>query len=399
MTRSRRRILQAGFFFIQSHFPLDPAGGRKVFMAKSKIAFHLNCLEQGGAERVVTNLAHQFHAEGYEVLIATEWFGENEFGIDPGIRRVHVGLSEADQRLPRPLQILRRVTHLRRFLKKERPDVLIAFAQKANYRALMATLIMKMSVIISIRTDPVGHYDSLADRIQIPVLFPRATGCVFQTSGQREFFPKRTQERSRIILNPINPKYIGVPAPRTRTRTVVQSGRLVDFKNQLMLIRAFVKVHERHPDYDLKIYGGDSLDGTKELLEELIARKRAEEYVTLMGASDELEKVLNDAAVFAFSSDWEGLPNALLEAMALGLPIVATDCPCGGPRTVMQDGYNGLLVPIQDEDRLAEGICYLIEHPEEAERMGKNARKIAEIANGEAIYEQWRDYIEEVCRK
>ena len=121
--------------------------------------------------------------------------------------------------------------------------------------------------------------------------------------------------------------------------------------------------------------------------------------MTLMGASDELEKVLNDAAVFAFSSDWEGLPNALLEAMALGLPIVATDCPCGGPRTVMQDGYNGLLVPIQDEDRLAEGICYLIEHPEEAERMGKNARKIAEIANGEAIYEQWRDYIEEVCRK
>ena len=135
----------------------------------------------------------------------------------------------------------------------------------------------------------------------------------------------------------------------------MQSGRLVDFKNQLMLIRAFVKVHEKHPDYDLKIYGGDSLDGTKELLEALIAERHAEGYVTLMGASDELEKVLNDAAVYAFSSDWEGLPNALLEAMALGLPIVATDCPCGGPRTVMQDGYNGLLVPIKDEDAMAAG--------------------------------------------
>lgn len=363
-----------------------------------KIAFHLNCLEQGGAERVVTNLAHQFYQEGYEVLIATEWIGENEFQIDKGIRRVHVGLTGEDMRKSRPVQILRRVTHLRDFVKKEKPDVLIAFAQKANYRALMATIGTKQPVIISIRTDPVGHYDSLADKLQIPLLFPRAAGCVFQTQGQREFFPKGTQKKSRIILNPINPKYIGVKKPERRTKTVVQSGRLVDFKNQLMLIRAFVKVHEKHPDYDLKIYGGDSFDGTKELLETLIAEKKAEGYVTLMGASDELERVLTDAAVYAFSSDWEGLPNALLEAMALGLPIVATDCPCGGPRTVMQDGYNGLLVPIKDEDRMAEGICWLIEHPEEAERMGDNARKIAEIANGRAIFEQWRDYIESVKR-
>ena len=359
-----------------------------------RIAFHLNCLEQGGAERVVTNLAHQFYAEGYEVFIATEWFGENEFQIDEGIQRVHVGLTEEDKRQSRAVQIVRRVTHLRQFVKKYQPDVLIAFAQKANYRALMATVGMKVPVIISIRTDPVGHYDSLADKIQIPLLFPRAAGCVFQTQGQKEFFPEGTQRKSRIILNPINDKYIGVPRPEKRTKTVVQSGRLVDFKNQLMLIRAFVKVHEKHPDYDLKIYGGDSFDGTKELLEALIAEKHAESFVTLMGASDELEKVLNDAAVYAFSSDWEGLPNALLEAMALGLPIVATDCPCGGPRTVMQDGYNGLLVPVKDEDAMAAGICRLIENPEEAERLGENARKIAEIANGQAVFEQWRDYIE-----
>lgn len=364
-----------------------------------KIAFHLNCLEQGGAERVVTNLAHQFHAEGYEVLIATEWFGENEFHIDQGIRRVHVGLTEEDMRCSRPVQILRRITHLRDFVKREKPDILIAFAQKANYRALMATVGIRMPVMISIRTDPVGHYDSIADKIQIPLLFPRAAGCVFQTEGQREFFPKGTQRKSRIILNPIHPKYIGVHAPAVRRKSVVQSGRLVDFKNQLMLIRAFVKVHEKHPDYDLKIYGGDSFDGTKEQLEELIAQKQAGDYVTLMGASNELERVLNDAAVYAFSSDWEGLPNALLEAMALGLPIVATDCPCGGPRTVMQNGYNGLLVPIMDEDRMAEGICYLIEHPDEAERMGRNARKVADIANGQAIYGQWRDYIEELCKE
>ena len=118
-----------------------------------------------------------------------------------------------------------------------------------------------------------------------------------------------------------------------------------------------------------------------------------------LGASDELEKKLEDASLFAFSSDWEGLPNALMEAMALGLPIVATDCPCGGPATLIRDGENGLLVPIKDADAMAAGILRLIEDRELAERLGDNARRIGEEANTEAICRQWKEYIEELCRK
>ena len=114
-----------------------------------RIAFHLNCLEQGGAERVVTNLAHQFLKEGYEVFIATEWVGENEFQIDPGIRRVVVGPTEEDKKKGRLYQIVRRVTRLREFVKHEKPDVLIAFGRKANYRALMSTLGVRTPVIVS----------------------------------------------------------------------------------------------------------------------------------------------------------------------------------------------------------------------------------------------------------
>ena len=187
--------------------------------------------------------------------------------------------------------------------------------------------------------------------------------------------------------------------PQERSKTVVQSGRLVDFKNQPMLIRAFVEVHKKHPDYDLKIYGGDSFDGTKEILERIIEENHAQDYVHLMGASDSLEKELIDAALFAFSSDWEGLPNALLEAMALGLPIVATDCPCGGPRTVMTDGVDGLLVPIKDQKAMEDGINRLIEDRELAGRLGREAKKIVLRANADAVYVQWRDYIEELCRK
>lgn len=418
----------------------------------SKIMFHLNCLEQGGAERVVSNLANQFVKEKYEVIVATEWQGKDEFWLDDKVRRIHVGLQEADEKKGRLAKVLRRQGNLRRLVKEEKPDILIAFAHNAIYRALLSTIGLKTPVLISVRTDPAGHYDSTLDKLAIPVLFRRAAGCVFQTEGQKAFFPGFLQRKSRIILNPVHEKYfqdfgIGAneeeqeskgeeaasaaadaeaaasaeqaesaetavdtaPAENTeeageeqpreedgRRKAVVQSGRLVDFKNQPMLIEAFLKVREAHPDYVLEIYGPDSFDGTKETLETLITRYQAGEFIRLMGGSDRLEKLLPDASVFAFSSDWEGLPNALLEAMAMGLPIVATDCPCGGPRTVITNEENGLLVPIKDAEAMAAGINRLIEDRELAARLGENARSIRELVNPEAVITQWRSYIDEL---
>ena len=339
-----------------------------------KIAFHLNSLQQGGAERVVSNLANRFAKEGYEVVIATEWYGTDEFALDQKVHRVHVGLTKEDENRSRISKMLRRIWYLRRFMKKEKPDVVVAFTRGVLYRALAAGIGTGIPVVISVRTDPVGHYDKKADKLRIPLLFPHAAGCVFQTEGAKAFFAPYLQENSRIILNPLNPKYVGVPEPAVRTKNVVQSGRLVDFKNQPMLIRAFLKVHEKHPDYTLKIYGPDSKDGTKEILESIIHENHAEDFVKLMGGSNTLEKDLADAALYAFSSDWEGLPNALMEAMALGLPVVSTDCPCGGPKTLIEDGVNGLLVPIMDEKAMTDGILRLIEDRELAERLGREAR-------------------------
>jgi glycosyl transferase GT4 family len=384
------RILQSRILFHEKN-------RRNIPM--QKIAFHLNSLQQGGAERVVSNLANRFAKEGYEVVIATEWYGTDEFALDQKVRRVHVGLTKEDENRSRISKMLRRIWYLRRFMKKEKPDVVVAFTRGVLYRALAAGIGTGIPVVISVRTDPVGHYDKKADKLRIPLLFPHAAGCVFQTEGAKAFFEPYLQENSRIILNPLNPKYVGVPEPAVRTKDVVQSGRLVDFKNQPMLIRAFLKVHEKHPDYTLKIYGPDSKDGTKEILESIIHENHAEDFVKLMGGSNTLEKDLADAALYAFSSDWEGLPNALMEAMALGLPVVSTDCPCGGPKTLIEDGVNGLLVPIMDEKAMTDGILRLIEDRELAERLGREARKISERANEDAVFEQWQAYLQECCKK
>ncbi len=362
------------------------------------IAFHLNCLCQGGAERVVSNLANRFAQEGYKVYVATEWYDENEFELDERVTRVHVGLRDGDEKKNRVTKFLLRVKYLKEFVREYNPDVLVAFAHRANYRALMAAG-DKLPVVISVRNNPIGYYDAFSDKIQIRWLFPKAAGCVFQTQEQKEFFKPYLQDNSVVIMNPINSKYFAVNRSKTPEKSVVHHARLVHFKNQAMLIRAFLKVHESHPDYCLKIYGPDSKDGTKEKLQKIISDNSAESFVKLMGPSDSLEKEIPKGEVYGYSSNYEGMPNSLLEAMAMGMPVVATDCPCGGPRAVIRDGENGFLIAVGDEDALADRLSTLIDDKALADRMGEKAKEIEKIASTDAIFNQWKDYLEKVTQK
>ena len=115
-----------------------------------------------------------------------------------------------------------------------------------------------------------------------------------------------------------------------------------------------------------------------------------------MGLSADVARDIKDARAFVLSSDYEGVPNALLEAMALGLPCIATDCLGGGPRMVIEDGVNGLLIPMGDEAALAEAMRRLLRDPEAAERMGRAARETAESFRPDRVFADWRQYVEDI---
>jgi len=358
-----------------------------------KIMFHLNCLERGGAERVVSTLANSMVSRGEEVVIATEWKGDEEYALDERVKRIIVGPRKEDENKGRLTVAYLRIKYLKDCIKEEKPDIVIAFARKAGYRLLMANRFNRVPSMIAVRIDPVGAYDGRMDRFIQPFIYPRADGCVFQTTAQRDFFPEYLQKKSSIILNPVNDKYLNSRRVNNPEKAIINSSRIVDFKNQKMLIEAFSQVLKKHPDYRLYFYGGDAKDGTWQILENTIREHRLEEKVFLCGESDSLEQIIPKCEIYVLSSDEEGMPNSLLEAMTMGMPVVSTDCSGGGARAVIEDGVNGLLVPVRDRDAMAEAICRLIEDKALADRLGENASHITDIISSDRITDQWLDYI------
>lgn len=367
-----------------------------------KILFHIHCLGKGGAERVLTILASCFAKEGNEIIIATEEYAIEEYQIPNEIKRVDVGVINTRMNpVSRYMAIRKRIRKLRNCIRTEEPDLVIAFERNCNYRALQAVKGVKIKgrnvpVIVSVRNDPKRNYTGRNLFFSRRNMLNAAAGCVFQTKGAQSFFPQELQERSIVIWNPINEKYLETQYCSSKELYFVNVGRMAPQKNQALLIRAFVHVHRMYPEYKLRIYGGDTGDGTSQQLAALVKECGLEHNVQFMGISDKLEEEVPRACGFVLSSDYEGMPNVVMEALAMGVPVISTDCPCGGPASLIEDGINGRLVPVGDEEALAEAMLELIADPERAQRLGIKAMEIRKKANIETIYGQWKTYIAHV---
>ena len=224
-------------------------------------------------------------------------------------------------------------------------------------------------------------------------LYKKADKIVFQTNDAMNYFSEDIRKKGIIIPNPLNPIFLNSYYEGKRKKTIVSVGRLEEQKNQLMLIRAFSKISKEFNEYNLKIYGEGTL---RSKLQNEIDRLELNEKVKLCGISNNIKEDIKDASLFIITSNYEGMPNALMEAMALGLPVISTDCPCGGPKFLIENKKNGILIPVGDEKVLIESIRMILNNNKFAIQIGKNALEIGEKLSPNIINQKWNDLIREV---
>lgn len=355
-----------------------------------KILFYINLIDFGGAERVVVNLANEFSKRGHEVIIVTSYCKEREYELNDKVKRLSLEDKEIKQSFIK--KNLTRTSRLRRICKKERPDIVVSFMAQANFRAIMATRFLKIKTLISVRNDPDKEYPNGIYRFAAKILYPLASGCVFQTEDAKSWFPHLIQRKSKIILNPVNDKFYKVDYKGER-ENIVTVGSLSPRKNQQLLIKAFSLIAQEFPKDNLVIYGEGP---EREKLVELTKSLNIEKRVFFMGESSEIHEKIKNAKVFVLSSNYEGLPNVVMEAMALGLPVISMDCPCGGPRMLIENEKSGILVDTNDVEAMVEKMRIVLKNSSFAEYLGENGRRTAEGFNQEKIYKTWEIYMKEI---
>lgn len=341
----------------------------------------------GGAERVMSILANEWNRHGEEVrFFLTGTPAESCYPLDAGIEIISD--FEAAQKVR-----FEQFIHIRE-IRKEctgwKPDAVISFYNDICALTAVAIRDLHIPLIYSERNDPNRVNQRRIDKFYRKIVEWKADRFVFQTEGAKRCYPDKVQKRSVVILNPMDTVSFPIHNYEDEEKIIVSVGRLEPQKNQCLLINAFSLIQDRLPDYRLVIYGEGHL---REQLEEQIRKKNLQDRVLLPGAKTGIQDYIKKASLFALSSDFEGLPNALIEAMAIGLPCISTDCSPGGARELIQHGKNGLLVPCDDAEKMADAMEEMILNRELAIQCGKNALEIRKRVESSAIAKEWLSYL------
>ena len=278
------------------------------------------------------------------------------------------------------------IYQLRTIIKRETPDIVISFLITQNIRLLFSSIGLNVKKIISVRNDPRTEFGNYGiKKAIINAIYNKADGIVFQTQDEQSYFSKTIQRKSCVIINPIDDSFYKIERNNLQ-KNIITIGRLAIQKNHTLLLNAFLRIKDDFPDYNLFIYG----EGEERCaLEQYITNLKIDDRVFMPGRINNVQEILSHATLFILSSDYEGLPNALMEAMAAGVPVISTDCAGGGPRTLLKEGVNGFLVKCGDVDSLANRIHYLLGHPEVMTSIGKNAAERAQDFRKEIICDNW----------
>jgi glycosyltransferase involved in cell wall biosynthesis len=344
----------------------------------------------GGAERVATLLARELAARGHACTLVTLDAQTPDFHEVPsGVERMRVASGgHSESMLAAVRHNVAGVLALARALRRAQPDVVLAFGDTTNVRTLLAAAITGIPTVVSERVDPstvdIGREWSLLRRIT----YRHAAAVVVQTQSVRPWAERVADaDRVAVIGNPVE---MAAPSPTlARTSEIVAIGRLVAQKGLDVLLRAFARVAARHPKWRLVILGEGP---ERSALQALAAQLGIADAVELAGQVRDVRLRLRRAAVFASSSRFEGFPNALLEAMAEGTAIVATDCR-SGPAEILRDCPEAILVPVADDAALADALATMLDDAERRHACGRSAQRCVASHAPAVITDAWESVL------
>ncbi len=346
-----------------------------------KIVFILGSLGQGGAERVVANLANYYSENGHKVSILMLLENNVEYDLNSEIK-IEFLETQRKNMVSSFLEYTKKIRENKHF---GQADIVVSFFARINVMSILANKNRKNRLIISERNDPKRDGRDVFTKMLTKVLYRKADVCVFQTPYARRCFPKLKEERCRIIENPIT---VTVPErEKNLTGRIVNVGRLVPQKNQEMLIKAFANVAKQLEQYRLEIYGEGALRGE---LQTLIDELGMSSRIFLKGNSQKIFEVVYDADLFVLSSDFEGMSNALMEAMALKTPILTTDV--AGVSELLKDN-SAMIVPRKDQLALENAMTECILNYNRTEKYTINAKKTVSSFDIKIVSKKWNDAI------
>lgn len=343
-------------------------------MEITSIVFLCNCLHNGGAQRVLVSIANYMAEHGYSVSIIAS-IDNGSYALNPNIKITYIGNGN----------YLSYIKGARKEIKQIKPHAVISFEYFFNLMASIICLGTNSKLIISERNDPARVGSGFIKDIVRNLLYRLAEVLVCQTPDAKAYFPEYIKKKTVVIPNPLKPN---LPLKKTleRRKEVVTFCRLNAQKNLPMLLQAFKSFHNVHSDYKLSIYGdGEEKDNLRTMIVEL----SLQESVELHPAEDNVHEKVIDAAMFVLPSDYEGLSNSMLEAIAIGLPSICTDCPCGGARMIIKDGTNGKLIPVGDTNALVSAMTAIAEHPELGQLYSVEGQKLRKELSVDNISKKW----------
>lgn len=361
------------------------------------IVFVLASLGSGGAERVVSLLANKMVERGHQVEIICLKFNDIYYQTDSRVK-VTLAMQQTKNRLTE-------LFWLRKYIKKQNPDVVIPFTEGVYCFTILSLLGTNIPIIASERLDPAAM--SPTRKLLKRLLLPYADWLVVQTQSIKEYFPKRIQKKTSIIYNPVNEDVFKSPdglqvqganaagcvqssntpmegRSQERLNRIISVGRLYPQKNQEMMIRAFAQIADEFPDWQLVIYGEGPLRAE---LEFLVSSFKLEGRVLLLGRTEHVIEELRKSKIFCMSSDYEGMSNAMIEAICVGLPIITTKV--SGTEELIRDGENGFIVEIGNKDEFAKYFFQLISSTSLQDKMSQSNTQLAKIFNSDNIVDEW----------